>query len=302
MNTNIQTQNMPLMERRKPASQIQAGGWPMFLLTVSLLLTVGYAASTQKFYKPGDEVGYNLGLVGGLMMLALLLYPLRKRLSFMKGLGILPKWFKLHMVLGILGPSLILFHAAFSIGSVNAGVALVCMLLVAGSGVFGRFFYTKIHHGLYGKHASLKELKAAMVPSGEVKSIFSFAPEIQQSLERFQTVHAAGAPKDGRLGLRNFILAGFNARRLSVSLAKDLHHAMYAKAREGKWNAAQMKLLDKMYNEYARLIQAYLMAARDVAQFHTYERLFSLWHIFHIPLVYMMVFSAIWHVIAVHMY
>ncbi len=274
----------------------------MFLLAVSSLLATGFAASTQKLYKPGDEVGYNLGLVGGLMMLALLLYPLRKRAGFMKGLSILPKWFKWHMVLGILGPSLILFHATFRIGSVNAGVALVCMLLVAGSGVFGRFFYTKIHHGLYGRQASLKDLKAAMAPSGEVKSIFSFAPEIQQSLEHFQAIHAAGASKDGQIGVWNFVLAGFNARRLSGSLAKDLHHAMYAKAREGKWNAAQMKLLDKMYNEYRGLIRGYLMAARDVAQFHTYERFFSLWHIFHTPLVYMMVFSAIWHVIAVHMY
>lgn len=299
---NTLTQNMPLVERRKSESQIQSGGWPMFLLAVALLLAVGFAASTQKFYKPGDEVGYNMGLAGGLMLLALLLYPLRKRLSFMKGLGILPKWFKLHMVLGILGPSLILFHATFRIGSVNAGVALVCMLLVAGSGVFGRFFYTKIHRGLYGKHTSLKELQAAMVPDGEIESIFSFAPEIQQSLERFQAAHAARHCKEGQLGLWSFMLAGLHAGRLSRALAKDLHHAMYAKAREGKWNAAQMKRLDELHNEYKRLLHSYLMAIRDVAQFHTYERLFSLWHIFHIPLVYMMVFSAIWHVIAVHMY
>lgn len=299
---NAQTQNLPLAERRKPGSQLQAGGWPTFLLAVSLLLAVGYAASLQKLYKPGDEIGYNLGLAGGLMMLALLLYPLRKRAGFMKGLSILPKWFKWHMVLGILGPSLILFHAAFRIGSVNAGVALVCMLLVAGSGVFGRFFYTKIHHGLYGRQASLKEMQAAMAPSGEVKSLFGFAPEIQQSLERFQSAHAAGVPESGRFGVWNFMLAGWNARRLSGSLARDLRLAMYAKAREGKWNEPQMKRLDGLYNEYARLIQSYLVATRDVAQFHTYERFFSLWHVFHIPLVYMMVFSAIWHVIAVHMY
>ncbi|TXT23228.1 MAG: hypothetical protein FD134_2254 [Gallionellaceae bacterium] len=299
---NTLTQDLPLTERRKPGSQLQSGGWPMFLLTVGLLLFVGYAASMQKLYKPGDEVGYNLGLVGGAMMLALLLYPLRKRWSFMKGLSILPKWFKLHMVLGILGPTLIMFHAAFSIGSINAGVALVCMLLVAGSGVFGRFFYTKIHHGLYGRHASLKELQTAMVPPGEIQSLFSFAPDIQQSLEHFQTAYATRHPKGGEIGLQNFILAGWNARRLSVSLERQLHLAMYVKAREGKWDDAQMKRLDRMHGEYCRLLRAYLVAVRDVAQFHTYERLFSLWHVFHIPLVYMMVFSAIWHVIAVHMY
>jgi hypothetical protein len=299
---NTLTQNAPLVERRKPGSQLQSGGWPVFLLTTGLILATGFAASTQKLYKPGDELGYNLGLAGGLMMLALLLYPLRKRLSFMKGLSILPKWFKMHMVLGILGPSLILFHATFRIGSVNAGVALACMLLVAGSGIFGRFFYTKIHHGLYGRHASLKELQTAMMPAGEIKSIFSFAPGIQQRLERFQAAYATGQYRDGQLGMRNFLMAGLHARWLSGVLAKDLHQAMYAKAREGNWNDAQLKRLDALYLEYRRILRSYLTAIRDVAQFHTYERLFSLWHIFHIPLVYMMVFSGIWHVIAVHMY
>ena len=54
--------------------------------------------------------------------------------------------------------------------------------------------------------------------------------------------------------------------------------------------------------EYKKSVSSYINAVRDVAQFHTYERLFSLWHVFHIPLVYMMVFSAIYHVYAVHAY
>ena len=33
-----------------------------------------------------------------------------------------------------------------------------------------------------------------------------------------------------------------------------------------------------------------------------FERIFSLWHVVHIPLVYLLVGTAIWHVIAVHMY
>lgn len=300
MNTLVQT--APLMERHESQSKTMSGKWQMVLPAIGLLLAAGYAASTQKFFKPGDEIGYNLGLVGGLMMLVLLLYPLRKRFSFMKGLGILPQWFKLHMVFGILGPTLILFHATFQIGSINAGIALVCMLLVAGSGIFGRFFYTKIHHGLYGKHASMKELQTALTPAGEIRSIFSFAPEIQQNLDHFQARHSTTQLKDRQLGIRNFIRAGFAAKRLSHTLTKDLHRAMYAKAHEGKWNDAQMKRVDALFLEYNETLQSYLVATRDVAQFHTYERLFSLWHIFHIPLVYMMVFASVWHVTAVHMY
>ena len=44
-----------------------------------------------------------------------------------------------------------------------------------------------------------------------------------------------------------------------------------------------------------------LAEIRRVAQFDFFERLFSLWHIVHVPFFIMLVLSAIVHVIAVHM-
>lgn len=291
------------IERRKPKPDVgfMNYGWVLFLLAVGLLLMAGYFVATQKLYKPGSTLGYNMGLVGGVMMLTLLLYPLRKRVGFMKGLGLLPKWFKWHMVFGILGPSLILFHSTFYIGSINAGVALVCMLLVAGSGVFGRFFYTKIHHGLYGRELTLKELHAEVEKAGGLKTVFSFAPEIEKTLAQFHA-HAVRTSVQKQLGLWNFITIGIHAAHLSRSLSKDLHRIMYVQAQEKKWNVAQMRRLDELYAECEKTIHTYVKTVRDVSQFHTYERLFSWWHIFHIPLVYMLIFSGIYHVIAVHMF
>jgi hypothetical protein len=45
-----------------------------------------------------------------------------------------------------------------------------------------------------------------------------------------------------------------------------------------------------------------LAEIRKVAQFAFFERLFSLWHIIHVPFFLMMVMSALVHVLAVHMY
>jgi hypothetical protein len=50
------------------------------------------------------------------------------------------------------------------------------------------------------------------------------------------------------------------------------------------------------------LIAKYFRAIQRVTQFGVFERLFSWWHVLHVPLVYMMVLSAIAHVVAVHMY
>jgi hypothetical protein len=39
-----------------------------------------------------------------------------------------------------------------------------------------------------------------------------------------------------------------------------------------------------------------------VAQYNAYERVFALWHVAHLPFVYLLVISAVVHVIAVHAY
>lgn len=274
------------------------------MIVITLLMLAGFFISSDHLYKPGDKIGYNIGLAGGLMMLTLMLYPLRKRVGFMKNWVILPVWFKWHMVFGILGPALIMFHSTFYIGSINAGVALICMLLVSGSGIFGRMFYTKIHYGLYGRQASLKHLEEDLYGSGDVKSIFSFAPVIQNKLFEFHEYALDSLASSGASKFRpwKFLMVGVRAKLLSRDLIKVLEEAMYANAQEKKWNDAQMKRLDELFNQNSTFIRSYLTNVRDLAQFSTYEKLFSLWHIFHVPLVYMLVFSAIWHVVAVHMY
>lgn len=285
-------------------------GWLIFISIVGIVTVGGYfVLYPQTLYKPGEELfdtGYNLGLAGGLMMLALLLYPLRKRIKFFENLGVLPVWFKWHMVLGILGPLTIVFHSTYHVyipfihpqGSVNAAVAMLCMLLVSGSGTFGRFFYTKIHHGLYGRQASLTELSSSVDQAGDIKTLLSFAPEVERKLLEFR-VRAEARAKESGLGLGHFIAVGFQAMSLRRAVAKELWTIMLAQAHEQKLDNAEVA---KKYVEHKTAVADYINAVRDVAQFRTYERLFSWWHIFHIPLVYMMVFSAFYHVYAVHAY
>jgi len=290
-------------EHRKAEPRVRSKeyGWNVFLLAICAVLAIGYLISTQKYYKPGDDLGYNMGLVGGIMLLTLLLYPLRKRVRILRNIGILPTWFKWHMIFGILAPTLIVFHSTFRIGSINAGMALVAMLLVAGSGVFGRFFYTKIHNGLYGRQANLKELQEDMTITGNSKSVLGFAPEIEKRLDEFRA-RTTNVSKGGDAGLWHFATIGIRAALLSRKLSKDLHYVMFYKVNEKNLNAAQLQRLNSIFEQDQKHINFYIKAVRDVAQFHTYERLFSWWHIFHIPLVYLLVFSGVFHVISVHMY
>lgn len=287
--------------------------WLMFIGIVAIITIAAYPVLyPQTLYKPGErlfDLGYNLGLAGGLMMLTLLFYPLRKRVKFFENFGFLPTWFKWHMVFGILGPLTIIFHSTYHVyipfihpmGSPNAAVAMLCMLLVSGSGTFGRFFYSKIHHSLYGRQTTVNELRAELEQSGDMKSLLSFAPAVEKSLEDFRD-RAERYSRQSGLGFINFMVIGFQTLVLSRSLPRELHQIMHAQAKANHFTAEQQQGMEEMYGEYQEKITSYLQAVRDAAQFNTYERLFSWWHIFHIPLVYMMVFSAVYHVYAVHAY
>ncbi len=275
--------------------------WTLYLIIITVLMIAGYFLSALNLYKPGDKIGYNMGLVGGLMMLTLLAYPVRKRIHFMRNWGFLPKWFKWHMIFGILGPALIVFHSTFYVGSVNAGVAAACMLLVSGSGIFGRFFYTKIHYGLYGREASLKHLEAGLKGVGDVNAIFAFAPKIQERLLQFRE-RAVGSSLEKKLNLWNFVTVGIRAKFLKILLTFRMKRVMYADVRKHRKDANLRAKVDEIFEENREFLYSYLESVQAVSQFNTYERLFSLWHVFHVPLVYMLVFSAIWHVISVHMY
>jgi len=271
----------------------------VFVVAVASLVLLAWMMGRWGGFEPGSAMGYNLGLTGGIMILVLFLYPLRKRFRFMHGLGAAKYWFALHMAMGILGPLFILAHTRFQVGSVNAAIALGSMCLVAGSGIIGRFIYTKIHHGLYGRRASLQEMRAqAGLDSRAVHSKLAFAPKVEEALSRFEGM-ALKAHPNPLVGGWAFAMLWLRARQVYWCCARELRQLYGVHARENGWDPAKSQRRLCAANN---LVRTYLRSTREVAHFSTYERLFSLWHVLHVPLVYMMVLSAIAHVVAVHMY
>lgn len=265
------------------AEKLRAANAPFsatFILIVALLLAAAaWLAGQWKLYTPGSDVGYAMGLAGSVMMLLLLAYPLRKRIGFLRRAGELRWWFRLHMFLGISGPVLVMFHSTLRVGSLNAAVAFYSMTLVAASGIVGRFIYTKIHHGLYGSKATLLERQERLgLTGGAVKSNLQWPAELEQRLAALEA-YATDSRKPEIIGARRFVAVALRALMLRRQALRWTPRG-----------TARQKL------------DEYLDALKDVAQFRVYERLFSLWHVLHVPLVYMLVICAIVHVVAVHMY
>src|SRR5262245_59707673 len=97
-------------------------GRPGFELVVSLLavavITAGYAFLAQDVVPtPKSAVGYTLGIIGFVLMLATeTLYSLRKRSQGIH-LGPMAFWLQLHIVTGIVGPYLVLLHTGWRFNS-----------------------------------------------------------------------------------------------------------------------------------------------------------------------------------------
>jgi len=88
---------------------------------------IGWRDSEEGHLTPESGLSYWLGIGGASAMLLLLLYPLRKRMKALRGFGRLSAWFRIHMLLGVVGPALILFRCNFKLGSLNSNVALFSM-------------------------------------------------------------------------------------------------------------------------------------------------------------------------------
>lgn len=305
LNVNMQETLILGSGRRDPSpslgkSQSRNDPQPLgFVLAVSLLVGMAWLIGRWGDFEPGSETGYNLGLAGGIMMLILFLYPLRKHFRFMHSLGPAKYWFAVHMTMGILGPLFILAHSRFQVGSINAGVALASMSLVAGSGIIGRFIYIKIHHGLYGHRASLEEVRALSgLNSEEVQSKLAFAPRVEALLAAFESraLHRQGSAVANAWAFMTLLI---HARLVYWRCLRELKRLYTSHSEARNWEPAKRQ---RRLKAAKQVVRAYLRGVQNVAHFSTYERLFSLWHVLHVPLVYMLILSAIAHVVAVHMY
>jgi hypothetical protein len=272
---------------------------PMAVLAVAcfVLTGVGMELHLERFITPEKGLGYALGIIGGSAMILLLLYPARKRLPWLGMLGGVKAWFQVHMALGLLGPLLVLYHANFSTGATNSNVALFCMLVVSGSGLVGRYFYARVHVEFYDSQASLADLRGRLARMQQVSGAIAFVPDLFERLnaaEAHMMRNAGGIP-----GLmRPLVIAtrAFFARR---RLSSHIRRAARAQTLLKGQPASAMTRERKAARE---LSFRHIDAVRRVAEFETYERLFSLWHHLHLPLFFMLLIAGIVHVISVHVY
>ncbi|SEG24912.1 hypothetical protein SAMN05421751_12024 [Jhaorihella thermophila] len=274
--------------RRGGPARGGAGAWELAVILAIVVAVLDYAWTRRD---EGDltaetGLGYYLGIVGGVMMLMLLLYPMRKRFAALRFLGGIRGWFRVHMILGIVGPALMVLHSNFTLASLNGSIAFPSMSIVAISGLVGRFLYTRIHRGLYGRRASTRDY---LGDSESFKAAFRLDDELAPAVMARNKAHEerrltpAGSLWTGLGLVLSSPWARFRCRR-------DLRRPL-----RGRLQRADRRALDRTLNRY-------LFAVARAEAFAYYEQLFALWHLLHFPLFILLVLAALIHVVAVHLY
>ena len=272
-----------------------ASGAVLGLLLSAVLLLVGWVVPLRDYITPKSGLGYWLGIIGGSLMLLLLIYPARKRIPGLAMIGAARWWFQFHMVLGVAGPILILYHCTYRMGAANSNVALWSMIIVAGSGLIGRYLYSRIHYGLYGRKADLSELHAQAAHlqaerSGAGRLLPGFGPRLEVAETRI-SMSIPLVPNASSA----FVMWYVERLRTRAFVRRTLREAARSSLAIAEHRAT---LLAAAY----RYADERLSGARRVAEFHSCERLFSMWHMFHLPLFGMLFVAGIVHVIAVNIY
>jgi hypothetical protein len=97
-----------------------------------------------------NSYSYQTGIFSGFLILILLLYHVRKNFPWIG--GNIRLWFHLHMFIGAITPFIVIAHTRLYFGSLNATIAFISLMIVAISGVYGRYLYNKVIHTMGHLH------------------------------------------------------------------------------------------------------------------------------------------------------
>ena len=235
----------------------------------------GYDAA-HPLLRPSGPYGQTFGVIGTVLMLVPFLYMLKKRLG-RRGIGTTRGWLEVHLFCGIAGPALITLHTAFKFNGI-VSAAYWSMAAVMSSGFVGRYLYIRIPRSIRGAELTRAELDA------RADALHTQLLESQAGhavLDQIGRVEQAAVPPDDRLSWFGLLFGEIGTRRRLRALARQIRHSPLPHT--------QREALIALAEERVLILRraAYLRRTRTA---------FGFWHVFHLPLVYLMLVIAVIHI------
>lgn len=226
--------------------------------------------------KPGRIVSLWLGWIGLGLMTIMNLYSMRKRFSFMQSWGKLSYWMEFHVLCGLIGPTLILFHSNFKVRGL-VGISFWSMMISFTSGIIGRYFYTQMLRDKVQFQTLAAQIEKRL--KDVLNKKLDYFDEIQYESIKKKALVFVGLPNNFN-GQINPFLAMF------YSVVGDFK-LLYSRPKTAKGWPFKTKFLLKEYAVYHR--RALFLSA--------FQKLMGYWHSFHLPFAIFMYVVAVIHVV-----
>jgi len=237
----------------------------------------------HKLLRPSGEWGHGLGIIGTTMItVGVLMYSTRKRARRMQGKGPMRTWLNVHIYLCLTGPVLVTFHSALKFGGL-ASWSYWSMMVVAGSGIIGRWLYQQFPRTIKGAEMDLTEVREEQTAARELLvRQHAHAPAALATADAFADKAVARIRSRGWLTLP-WLAADDLLRPFRMAA---LHGRLQ---RIGKLPRAEATAIVSLVREQVTL-------ARRIAFLGLFRKLFLYWHVTHLVFFIAMFVFLVLHV------
>lgn len=256
---------------------------------LALLCVVAYAAH-QPLTDPngGTWLGYGLGTVGGLLILWLMWFGVRKR-RYNRGPGLLEDWLSAHVYLGLALIVVATLHTGFQFGWNVHTLAYALMMTVIVSGVFGVYAYVRFPAMMTENRRSLT-LDQMLAQMSELDAE---AREVAMTLGDEVNAAALDASENTRIG--GGVLRQLSGAEPDCATARALVKVRQLADQSDMSEAAPLRRLISLLTRKDELLRR---ARRDVQL----KALMDIWLYVHVPLSFALLAALVAHVVAVFYY
>lgn len=235
--------------------------------------------------RPSGVVGLTLGVVAFACFLFLWLYPLRKKYRWLAWTGAVGGWMRVHILAGLVVPLFAAVHAGWRFEGL-IGLGYLSMLLVAVSGVVGRYLYVRIPRSRGGIELTRDEV--ASERRAMLTHIAAATGDDPAQVERVLAADEGGYEGLGPLATLRRMVADDMARARVVS---QLRHRYVAQ------RAGAPPLDRKELAGVLALARRELALAQQLRMLEATRRVFGLWHVVHRPFAIMAFIAVAVHVV-----
>ena len=269
----------------------------MTLSFLTIVVSAGWLLLSNANFLVNSNFSYNVGLLGGFTMLCSIFYALLKRIKFINALGKNETWYYAHLICGIVGPLLIVFHTSFHIKSINSGVASFTLLIILLSGFFGRYIFTLLSYQAHRVYLQIGEIELALV-SDLAQYNCSTTKNIKSSLTRL-TVNGLKKPKTWWKNFLQMIKVPLMAIAFYRTFKRDIRKLYNQIAQHENWSRSERRKKRRTNKKMARRYAKKILWLSILSMM---QNVLHNWRTLHANLMYLLILTATGHIIAVHMY